>query len=874
MKRIHLIIYIWLAISALATAQVKREINPAIDYSRTPRHCYIGGVTVSGVDNYDQYLLVGLSGLSVGQAIEIPGEDITNAIKRYWKNGLFSNVAISVDSVVADSAYLHVQLTKRPRISQINYVGLKKSEREDLEQRIGLVKDNQVTPNMIDRAKILGSRYYEDKGYKNAVINITQREDAGAPDKVILDIDVEKHGKVKIHHIYVTGNDHLSEKKLKGGLVKKGVFKKIHEKHNLGSWFRSKKFVDSKYKEAKENLVAKYAELGYRDAVIVNDSVVPYGEDEVDIYIDVEEGQKYYLRNIEWVGNTLYPTDVLNAILRMKKGDVYNQKLLSERTSTDEDAVGNLYYNNGYVFYHLDPVEVNIVEDSVDLEMRIFEGTQAHISRVKISGNDRVYENVVRRELRNKPGDLFSKAALERSYREIASLGHFDAEHIDYDIKQDQANGTVDLSWGLTPKSNDQVEFSLGYGQTGVIGKIGLKFSNFCMANLFNRKAIRRGVLPQGNGETFSISGQTNGRYYQAYSVSYMNPWFGGKRPNTLNVSAFFSKQTDVSDNYYNSAAYNSYYNSYLYGYGNNGYNYYENYYDPDKFVKIFGLSVGWGKRLRWPDDYFTLSADLGYTRYMLKDWRYFLIANGNCNNISLNLNLSRNSTDNQIYPRKGSDFAFTVSLTPPFSLFDNKDYEHLATNSNAPSYRDELQEKYRWIEYHKWKFKSRTYTALSGGNKCFVLMTRVEFGVLGSYNKHKRSPFETFYVGGDGTSGYTSTYATETIGMRGYDNGSLTPNGYSGYAYDRFTVELRYPFMLGASTNIYGLVFAEGGNAWNDVKKFNPFDMKRSLGAGVRIFLPMVGLLGIDWAYGFDDVFGRKTYSGSHFHFILGQEF
>ncbi len=353
-----------------------------------------------------------------------------------------------------------------------------------------------------------------------------------------------------------------------------------------------------------------------------------------------------------------------------------------------------------------------------------------------------------------------------------------------------------------------------------------------------------------------------------------MNPWFGGKRPNTLSVSAFFSKQTDVSDNYYNSAAYNSYYNSYLYGYGNNGYNYYENYYDPDKFVKIFGLSIGWGKRLRWPDDYFMLSADLGYTRYMLKDWRYFLIANGNCNNISLNLNLSRNSTDNQIYPRKGSDFSFTVSLTPPFSLFDNKDYANLANNPSAGNYSEQLQEKYRWIEYHKWKFKSRTYTSLSGGNKCLVLMTRVEFGILGSYNKSKKSPFETFYVGGDGTSGYTSTYATETIGMRGYDNGSLTPNGYSGYAYDRFTVELRYPFMLNNSTNIYGLVFAEGGNAWNSVRKFNPFDMKRSVGAGVRIFLPMVGLLGIDWAYGFDDVFGSKTYSGSHFHFILGQEF
>ena len=436
-------------------------------------------------------------------------------------------------------------------------------------------------------------------------------------------------------------------------------------------------------------------------------------------------------------------------------------------------------------------------------------------------------------------------------------------------------NGTVDLNWKLTPKSNDQVEFSLGYGQTGVIGKIGLKFSNFCMANLFDRKGLRRGVMPQGNGETFSISGQTNGRYYQAYSVSYLNPWFRGKRPNALSLSAFFSKQTDVSDNYYNSAYYQNYYNSYLYGYGMNGYNYYENYYDPDKFVKILGLSLGWGKRLRWPDDYFQLSADLSYTRYMLKDWRYFLISNGNCNNISLNLALTRNSSDNPIYPRRGSDFQFNISLTPPYSAFDGKDYQNLATDYYSSNFRSEQQEKYRWIEYHKWKFKARTYTALHNADKCFVLMTRVEFGLLGHYNQYKKSPFETFYVGGDGMSGYSGSYATETIGMRGYDNGSLTQNGYnSGYAYDRFTLELRYPFMLSSSTNIYGLVFAEGGNAWDSVKKFNPFDLKRSVGAGVRIMLPMVGLLGIDWAYGFDKVGGVKTFSGSHFHFILCQEF
>ena len=860
----------------LAAQSVQKEVKPNIDYGRTPREVIIGGITVSGTTNYDEYLLIGLSGLQVGDKIAIPGDHITKAIRRYWRNGLFSDVAIEVDSIVRDSAYLHIRLAQRPRISEINYSGVKKSEREDLETKLGLVKENQMTPNTIDRAKILGKRYFDEKGYKNAVINIVQRDDTSKPDHVIVDVDIDKKEKVKVNHIYVAGNENLTEKKIKGTLFSKGVLKTIHERKNIGSWFRSKKFVDTKYKEAKDNLLAKYSELGYRDAFIVADSVVPFDDKSVNVYISVEEGNKYYLRNVEWVGNTLYSTDALNRELRMKKGDVYDQKLLRDRLSNDDDAIGNLYYNNGYVFYQLDPVETNIVGDSVDLEMRIFEGTQAHISHVRIIGNDRVYENVVRRELRNKPGDLFSKAAMERSYREIASMGFFDPEAIDPKVEPNYESGTVDMTWGLTPKSNDQIEFSLGYGQTGVIGKIGLRFSNFCMANLFNKNGIRRGVMPQGNGETFSISGSTNGRYFQSYNVSYLNPWFGGKRPNSLSVGGSFSKYTDVSDNYYNSAYMNSYMNSYLYGYGNSGYynNYYENFYDPDKYMKILGAYIGWGKRLSWPDDYFQFMADLSFTRYMLKDWEYFLVSNGNCNSLALNLNLSRTSTDNTIFPRTGSEFMLSASFTPPYSLFSNKDYGTLANNPYSSTYQKELQEKFRWIEYHKWKFKARLFTPLTKGSKCLVLMTRVEFGILGHYNKNKKSPFETYYVGGDGTSGYSSSYATETIGLRGYDNGALTPRGYAGYAYDRFTLELRYPLMLGNSANIYALTFLEGGNAWNNVKKINPFDMKRSAGVGVRIILPMVGLLGIDWAYGFDRVFGDRSAAGSQFHFILGQEF
>ena len=667
-------------------AQTGKQVKPTVEYTRVPRSYVIGGIAVEGAKNYDDYMLIGLSGLSVGQKVDIPGDEITSAVKRFWRNGLFSNVSIEADSVVDGKVYLRIKLTQRPRVSQINYTGVKKGEREDLESRIGLLKDNQLTPNMVDRAKYLIKKYFDEKGYKNAEVEILQRDDVTAPDRTIVDIHIDKKEKVKIHSITIEGNQALSTKKIKGTMFIPGVFKKTNEKGRPGSWFRPKKYIEEKYKADKENLIKKYNELGYRDAVILADSVWAHDDKTVNIYVKVEEGQKYYLRNIEWVGNTIYSTDRLNYLLRMKRGDVYNQTKLEERLSTDEDAVGNLYYNNGYVFYSLDPVEVNIDGDSIDLELRISEGPQATIRHISISGNDRVYESVVRRELRVKPGDLFSKEALERSYREIASMGHFDPEQINPGVHPSPTDGTVDIDWGLVSKSNDQVEFSLGYGQTGVIGKIGLKFSNFCLANLFSKGGLRRGVLPQGNGETFSISGQTNGQYYQSYSINYMNPWFGGKRPNALSFSAFFSKQTDVSDNYYNSSYYNSYYN-YLYGYGTNGYNYYENFLDPDSYVKLFGVSLGWGKRLRWPDDYFQLSADLSYQRYILKDWNYFLIANGTCNNIALNLSLSRNSTDNPIYPRRGSEFQLSVGLTPPYSLFDYNDYNKLSNKYKRASY-------------------------------------------------------------------------------------------------------------------------------------------------------------------------------------------
>ena len=865
-----------LALLACCTAGYAQDriVYPDITYAGSPRDMVIGGISVSGMEGYEDYILTGISGLSVGQHIELPGTAITDAVKRYWNHGLFSDVQIAADSIVGEKVYLHIALKARPRVSEINYVGLKKNEKQEMEQKLGILKGGQITPNMIDRAKILAKKYFDDKGYKNADIEIQQRDDVASKNQVILDVIIDKKEKMRVRTITIEGNEKLTDMKIKGGLFRKGAFAKTHEAGKLSTFLKAKKFTPERWKADKEKLIEKYNELGYRDAVIVSDSVWNVDPKHVSIRLTVDEGQKYHVRNIQWVGNTVYNSDVLSHLLTLRKGSVYNQKLMEKRLTTDDDAVSNLYYNNGYVFSQINATEVNVVGDSIDLEMRVFEGPQAHLSHVRITGNTRLYENVVRRELRTKPGDLFSREALMRSARELASMGHFDQEKCVPDVHPNTDDGTVDINWNLEQKSNDQVEFSLGWGQTGIIGRVGLTLNNFSMANLFGKNKAHRGLLPVGDGEKLSLGVQTNASYYQSYNMSYSTNWFGGKRPIQFSVGAYYSKSTDVSSNYYNTAWQNSYYN-YLYGYNSYGYNYsnYENYYDPDKYVKMLGVNVGWGKRLRWPDDYFTLSVQLSYTRYMLKNWRYFLLTNGNSNNLNLSVAINRSSTDNQLFPRRGSEFTASVTVTPPWSLWDGKDYKNLATDTHSSTYVKEQQDKYRWIEYHKWKFKARTFTAFSSSQKTFVLMTRVEMGLLGSFNKYKKSPFETYYMGGDGMSGYSYGYATETIGLRGYDNGTLTPYGYEGYAYDRFTLELRYPFMLG-NTTIYGLTFVEGGNAWNDTKKFNPFDMKRSAGVGVRIFLPMVGLMGIDWAYGFDKYFLGSSQGGSQFHFILGQEF
>lgn len=860
-----------LCFSSKAAEQNDTIYKPNIIFSSMPKTYEIAGLRVTGLQYYEDYIVIGYSGLAVGDRIEIPGNEITNAAKRFWRQGLFSKIQIKVEKICGDKAWLVFDLRQQPRISKIEYVGVKKGEKEDLETRLNLMPGNQITQNIVNRAEDIVAAYFKQKGFSNVDVRVRQTPDLSKENEMIVTIEIDKNEKIKVHKIYIDGNEVLSDNKIQR------TMKKTNEKKKLVNLFRQKKFVESDYETDKALIIKKYNELGYRDARIVSDSVTKYNDKYVDVHLKVEEGKKYYISDISWAGNTIYSSEYLDLLLGMKKGDVYNQTLLNKRTMEDDDAVANLYMNNGYLFFQLVPIESKIEGDSIALEMRVMEGPQARINNIAINGNDRLYEKVIRRELRVRPGDLFSKEALQRSAREIAQTGHFDPESMDIRPEPNPDNGTVDLIFNLTSKNSDQIELSAGWGQTGVIGKVALKFTNFSIKNLF-KPSTYKGIIPQGEGQTFSISAQTNAKYYQAYSFSFLDPWFGGKRPNSLSVSAYYSRQTGVNSNFYNrnymtnGMLYNSLgsYTGLFGGYNDYYQNSIENAYDKNKFLQMAGISLGFGKRLNWPDNYFTFMAQLSYNWYHLKNWEYlYYMNNGTSNSFVLGLSLSRNSIDNPIYTRSGSTFSLDLSLTPPVSLFSNKNWKALS-EANTQKAKEEM---YKWIEYWKLKFKARTYTPLTDpeGKWTLVLMTRADIGLLGSYNKYLKSPFETFYVGGDGMSG-SYGYAQETIALRGYDNGAFTPWTKDGYAYTRFCMELHFPFMLQPSTTIYGLAFVEGGNAWTDVKDFSPFNLKKSAGAGVRIYLPMVGMMGIDWAYGFDSVFGEK--GGSHFHFVLGQEF
>jgi outer membrane protein insertion porin family len=859
LNKTHSIIYRLLAgflcvFCALPPLIAQEEALPEIYYSY-PRELKIADIAVEGegIDNYDDYVLIGLSGLSVGQIIRVPGSETSEAVKRFWRHGLFSDVKIIADKIEGNEIWLRIVLSPRPRISKINYNGMKKSEIEELEPRLNMIVGNQITPNIIDRAEILIKKHYDGKGYKNADVNVLQRDDPESEDQVIIDINVDKQDKVKVNQLIIEGNEAFSDGKVKW------TMKKTNEKNKLINFFRTKKFVDAEYLNDKIALIEKYNEYGYRDAVIVEDTVYRFDDNTVNVYLKVDEGRQYFIRDISWVGNTLYSSEELNMRLQIEKGDVYNQKRLNERLhqSPNEDAITDLYMDRGYLFFQAIPVEVSVAEDSIDLEIRLSEGQPASIKRININGNDRLYEHVIRRELYTKPGELFNKAALMRSAREIAQTGHFDPETMGINPIPNE-DGTVDIDLNLTSKSNDQVEFSLGWGSTGIVGSIGLKFTNFSMRNLLR---LGEGVLPQGDGQTFSITGRTNGQYYQSYSFSFMEPWLGGKKPNSFSFSGYYSYQTGVSNRYYE-----NYYSNYMMHYATYGNTYdYGDYYltemDPTKYIKMWGLSAGLGTRLTWPDDYFHLFSEFSYQHYNLENWMFFLISNGRSNDLSLNFTLSRNSTDNPLYTRSGSSYSLSLGITPPFSLLDNKTDEDYKKMSS--------QELYNWIEYYKIRFRSRTYTPLSGNRK-LVMATRFDIGLLGAFNQYKRSPFGTFYMGGDGMTGYSSSYAYDIIALRGYGNGDLGV----GWLYQRAGLELRYPLLMEQSATIYASAFLEAGNLWSDFKHYSPFELKRSAGVGVRIFIPIVGLLGIDWAYGFDPVGTETKAHGGEFHFVIGQEF
>ncbi|MBO7723950.1 MAG: BamA/TamA family outer membrane protein [Paludibacteraceae bacterium] len=840
--------------------------NPDIAYTSSAAKEYeIAAIEIRGADSYEDYVLVGFSGLKVGQKIKVPGTEITNSVKRFWKQSLFSSVKIFADKIEGDKIWLTIELKQNPRVAGVNFTGLKKSEVEDLESKIAISKGTQITKDLIDRSEQTIKKYLDEKGYSNAFIRIRQLESEEQKGNVVVDIYVDKKNKVRVNEIYVIGNEALSLKQIDKAM------KKTNRRKNILNLFRSKKFISEKYEEDKTALIQKYNEIGYRDAVIVADSVVQINEKYKDVYLTVEEGRKYYFRNIKWIGNTQYPSEILDRVLNIKKGSVYNQKQMNKRLVEDDDAVANLYKNNGYLFFNIDPVETNVDGDSIDIEMRMYEGKQATIKNVIINGNTRLYEHVIRRELRTKPGQLYSQEDLIRTLRELAQMKHFDEEKLyqGVDIQPDQENGTVDIVYNLETKSSDQIELSAGWGANGLVGSLGLKFTNFAIQNLFNKDSYR--IVPQGEGQTLSIRAQTNGIYYQSYSISFLEPWLGGKRPNSLSVSAYYSIQTGISSSYSNYFN-NMYYN--YYGMDYTGNNYYSTDYDPTKYLHTLGVSVGFGKRLSWPDDYFTFYGELSYQRYKLQNWYkyYFGFENGICNDLSLSLNFSRNSISNPIYTRRGSAFTFSLQITPPYSAFSKlKGEERNNYYKSLP-----LEEKNKLIEYHKWKFSAKTFTPLTKDEK-FVLMARAEFGFLGYFNKYKQSPFGKFVVGGDGMSGYSSA-GTETIGLRGYESGALTPTSsdgwYNGNLYTRLTLEFRYPILLNQTTNIWALAFLEAGNCWSDFKKFNPFDLKRAAGVGIRLYLPMFGLLGIDWGYGFDKINGSKEYSGSNWTFVLGQEF
>lgn len=793
----------------------------------SPEEYTLKGVTVSGIRFIDPNVIVSMSGLYIGDKISVPSETITGAINKLWDQGLFSDIKITATKIEGDDIYLDIFLQELPRISGIDFIGIRKSEEKDLVDLIKLRIGGQATENILDNSKRLIKNHYRSKAYLNANIDIHQQHDTLMANGVRLIFNIDKGPKVRISDITFEGNDNIIDRKLRRAM-------KNTKRRDL-NFFKASKFVENDFEEDKRSLIAYYNEHGYRDAKVLGDSVFVTEENRIGLIIKVEEGPKYHYRDINWVGNSKLPDEILDDILGIRKGDVYDKTLLEERLFIDDNSITTTYMDDGHLFFSIEPVEIRVANDSIDLEMRIYEGKQATVNNVIVKGNTKTHENVIRRELFTKPGDLFSKTGITRSVRELATMGHFDPEKLDVTPLPNMADGTVDLVYTVEEKANDQLEVSGGWGNKMFVGTIGIRFSNFSIARLFEKQAWR--PVPSGDSQTLSLRAQTNGSYYKAFSLTFVEPWLGGRKPTNFTLSLYHTI--------------NNLPGTYIYQVS-------------DQRMKVTGGAIGIGTRLKWPDDWFQFYNELSIQSYDLNKWDYFMISTGKSNNFSYKAALTRNSIDQLIYPRRGSNFNLTLQLTPPYSIITGKDFSNVT----------DLQEKYKWIEYHKWTGKAQWFHNLVDN---LVLYTGAQFGYLGYYNKDiGYSPFEGFDLGGDGMSGY-NLYGRETIGLRGYENSSLSPrvNGVvNANVYTKYTVELRYPITLQPQAAIYLLTFLEAGNAWYEFRSINPFNVHRSAGVGARVFLPMIGMLGIDWGYGFDKIPHNPDKHRGQFHFTIGQNF
>lgn len=856
------ILCLLLLLLAPVAAHAQQKEDVVIDYN-APKKYFVAGVGVEGNSYTAAGRIIQISGLEKGMEVTVPGDDMSSVLDRLWAQRYFEDVAIRIDSLTAarDSAYFSIVIRERPRVSRWSYSGVRSGERKDIEDRVNLRRGGEYSEYVAKTTSDIIKRYYEGKGFNNATVTPEVTQDSLVRNAIRVNFAIDRGDRIKIKTInYIGNNEDVPDFKI-AKEMKKTNAKKLY------NFFKTKKFNEKEYASDKQAAISAFNEAGYRDARLVRDSVYYVEPDRLGIDLVFDQGNQYYFGDITWTGNSVYSTDVLNELLGIKKGDVYDVVTMEKRLQGGEKesdyGVSKLYRDNGYLFFNVTPVELNINSDSVDVEMRIAEGKPATINNVVINGNDLTSEKVARRQVFTRPGYLFSQSDFERSVRELASLGVFDPEAVmspeGYSILPNELNSTVDVVYNVTEKPSSQVELSGGWGGRTFVATVGLRFDNFSTKRILDKSAWR--PVPLGDAQNLAFRFQTNGTYYTALTASFVEPWLFGKKPVSLNLSAYYTRQT----------------NSYLA----------LNILNNDRQFEVYGFSASIGNRLKWPDNYFVLYNGLSWQTYRLTNWmsNYFIFNDGTSHNINYSVTLNRNSTDQNIYPRQGSEFSASLQLTPPFSLFRKTDKGTLDANGNPVTVADwrdinydkwTSDDRYKWVEYHKWKLSGAVYTKLIGD---LVLMSRAQFGYLGYYNRNLGySPFEGFMVGGDGMSGY-NTYGSEIVALRGYQNYSLTPyistpyrsgGAYSGNIYDKFTVELRYPVVLQPNSTIFALLFLEGGNCWSDIRDFNPFQIKRSAGVGVRVFLPMIGLLGVDWGYGFDDVTNGK----SQFHFVIGQQF